>query len=418
MTAALRRAALLFFLLVPVAHAQSGVAESQPHIQAAIAARTAGDFDAFTRSLETAHKLNPQSLYTRYNLARGYAQTDRPAQALAALRALVRMRVDYGMSEDPLLAPLSGLDEFRALVAAAGDATAPAGRSDTLFTIERLDLVPEGIAHHDGRLFFGSMRTGDVFVADREGRYTRFASVAPLAAIGMTVDTARNVLWVVAAPSFVTGAEAAGGPATSGVHGFDLADGTRRYVHERTSDAAYNDVTVAADGTLYLSGTEPGVVKAGTDALVPLDTSEPVFGSNGILVAPGGTHLVTAAYPAGIAVIRIADGATHFLEAPADVPLYGIDGMYWHDGGLLAVQNGTPPWRLMHFAVDDSLTHITSARTLEIANPLLTPTTGAIVGDEFLYIGQGPAPISPPAHVPANLHGVLGRVVVMTAPLR
>lgn len=405
---------------LPAAQAQSGVADSQQHIRDANAARAAGDFDGFTQSLEIAHRLNPQSLYTRYNLARGYAQTGRPGEALAMLEALVRMRVDFGMAEDPLLAPIADEPRFAALVESIAMQVAPAGDSRLQFAIERYDLVPEGIAHDDGRLFFGSMRTGEVFVADRDGRYTKFASVgdeAALAAIGMTVDRERGVLWVIAAPSFVAAGHDADAPATGGLYGFDLDSGALRERYERAIDGGYNDVTVGPDGTLYLSGTEMGIIPPGAAAIQPLATSEPVFGSNGILVAPDGEHLVTSAYPAGIAVIRLSDGGTRFLEAPADTPLYGIDGMYWHDGGLLAVQNGTPPWRLMHFTLDDALTRITATRTLEIANPDIVPTTGTIIGDEILYIGQGPVPDTRPGHVPEGLHRALGRVVVMTAPL-
>lgn len=405
------------------AHATGDVAASQEHLRAAHAAYGDGDYERFVASLETAYSLNPGSYYTRYNLACAYALTGRTDAALELLDQLTRARVDFGMADDEDLASLRDLPRFRALADQLAATTTPTNSSRRRFTVDELGLIPEGIAYdgESGRLFFGSMRTGEIFVADRQNQLARFARVekdAPLAAIGMTVDNERGVLWVVGTQFFMTEDFDKTAPTWSGLFGFDLQSGElrRRYLRDDVENG-YNDVTLGPDGQLYLSGGTIGVVADGDDRISDVNVDREVFGSNGIVATPDGEWLITSSYPVGIAAVRLDDGEVHFLAAPDDVPLYGIDGMYWHDGALIAVQNGVQPWRIMRFELNDELTAITAATTLDFANADSTATTAVIVGDALLHVGQGPEPEHPPAHFADALRPFLGKTVIMTAPL-
>lgn len=417
---------VLLLIAATIAHpvaAQTGVAESQPHIQDAIAARNAGDYVAFTAALEKAFALNSASYYTRHNLARGYAQSGRPDRAFQMLGQLADAQVDFGVADDALLEPLRDDPRFDQLVERLAEVTTPLERSAHYYTVQRGDLVAEGIAWdaQTRRLFFGSMRNGEVYVLDENSQLSKFAEVShegPLAAIGMTVDFERQLLWVIGTGFFLAEGFDEDAPVWSGVFGFALATGELQHKYMRKDvGQGYNDVTVAPNGDLYLSGSDMGLVVAGGDAIEDLPLSEPVFGSNGIAVTADGRHLIASSYPAAIAVVRLADFETWFLPSPENVPLYGIDGMYLHQGDLIAVQNGVRPWRLMRFELNDQLTAITGSRQLEFAHPASVPTTGAIVGDEIHYIGQAPAPAEPPSHLPPALHPFFGATVIMTAPL-
>ncbi|MBT8084210.1 MAG: hypothetical protein HKN35_14600 [Woeseia sp.] len=403
--------------------AQRGVAESQQHLQDANDAYTAEDFPAMIRSLETARELNPASLYTRYKLAAAYARNGDTERALELLESLARARADFGIADDADFAALANVPRFRALLQRIADDTEPFGSSRIHYDLQRIDLVPEGIAWDETgeRLFFGSMRTGEVFVIDADGQLTKFATLkhsTPQAAIGMTVDTERSLLWVIGSAFFLTETVLPDAPRWSGVFGFDLASGEEKHRYLRDDVGfGFNDVTVAPNGDLYLSGNVIGKVPAGNSEIETLQTSEPVYGSNGIVVTPDGKHLITSSYPAGLAVIKLADGTTHFLTAPDGIEQYGIDGLYLYEGDLIAVQHGVKPWRLMRFKLNEELTAITEAKILDLGNPLFVATTGAIVGDEIRLIGQG-APVGEmPAHIPAALREYVGRSLIMTAPL-
>ena len=144
-----------------------------------------------------AASLNRHSLPTLYDLACAYARTGREAESLTILRDLVAARVDFGMADDEDLASLRDAPEFQRLIDALERDLQPISSSSRRFTIEQLGLVPEGIAYDaaTARLFFGSMRTGDVYVFDAAGGLSKFATVdssGSLSAIGMSVDDGRD----------------------------------------------------------------------------------------------------------------------------------------------------------------------------------------------------------------------------------
>lgn len=417
-------AAIAFIALLPVTgHAQRGVAESQQHLRDANKAYGEENFPGMIGSLETARKLNPASLYTRYNLAAAYARNGEPERALELLESLVRARVDFGIANDTDFASLAELPRFRTLLLQLEATMTPAGSSRIYYDLQRIDLVPEGIAWDPGaqRLFIGSMRTGEVFVIDADRQLSKFATLrhaTPQAAIGMTVDSRRGLLWVIGSAFFLTETVVPDAPRWSGVFAFDLETGAEKHRYLRDDVGfGFNDVTLAPNGDVFLSGNAIGRVPVDGSEIELLQTSEPIFGSNGIVVTPDGKHLIVSSYPATLAVVRLADGKTHFLTAPDDVEQYGIDGLYLHEGDLIAVQQGIKPWRLMRFALNSDLTAITAAKTLDFANPLIVATTGAIIGDEIYLIGQGPAIGAMPTHIPEALREYVGRSLIMTAPL-
>jgi hypothetical protein len=405
------------------AAAQADAAAAQEYLRAATAAYREGDFEGLTAALETAAELNPFSLYTRYNLACAYARTGRGEDALDILQALVAARVDFGMADDTDLESLRENPEFTRLVDLLEERVQPVTASTHRFTFDEPGLIPEGIAIDaaTNRLFIGSMRTGDIYVIDAEDRLSNFAVVrhgGKLAAIGLEVDPARGVLWAIGSAFDTVEGFDADAPMRTGVFGFDLETG--ELLHKVIGDESFtgfNDVTVAPSGDVYLSGAETGVVRKGGDIVEHLKTSIPIYGSNGITLDADGSHLIVSSYPVGIAVIDLQTGQANWLQAPADTTLYGVDGLYWHEGDLVAVQNGVNPWRLIRMELDENLTTVTSVRLIEFANDDIGPTTGAIDGDVIHFVGHGPQPDAVPDGFPAALAPMAGKTIVMTAPL-
>lgn len=416
-------AVLCLLLVIPPAWAEADAAAAQDHLRAANQAYRDGDLEGFTASLEAAVALNPFSLPTQYNLACGYARTGRGDEALAVLRGLVAARVDFGMADDEDLAAIRDRPAFERLVATLAENTRPVDASEHHFTVDQLGLIPEGIAFdaNTGRFFFGSMRSGDVYVFDEQGQLSRFATVrhdGKLAAIGLAVDAPRGLLWAVGASFDLVEGFDPDAPVRSGVFGFDLETGELR---ERFTAGkpinGFNDVAVAPSGDIYLSGDALSVVRAGSETIATVDTSLQIFGSNGIAIRPDGKRLFVTSYPVGIAAVDPDTGDALWLDAPEGVTLYGIDGLYWHQGDLVGVQNGVRPWRLVRLQLNEDQTAVTRVRLIEFANEDITPTTGAIVGDVIHYVGQGPRPAAAPGHFPERLARFAGKTIVMTAPL-
>jgi len=421
--------ALLTAMLVAIPQSSAraidgnSVAESQLRQREAIEAYADGDMTGYVEALEAALALNPASLWTRHNLAGGYARSGRERDALALLRDLVEKRVDMGLAADADFDPLRGTPGFEALLDDAARATAPKLTSRPWFEFPMTGLSPEGIAFDQagGRFFFGSMYSGDVYVIDRARQVSRFASVDPqgrLSAIGMTVDGDRGLLWVVGAAFDLAENYSADAGTKSGVFGFDVETGELQHDFRVPDDAWLNDLTLSPDGALYVSGASIFRLDPDTGALDVVATDTPVFGANGIAAHPDGDTLFVSSYPVGLYAVDPAAGRARHLAAPVNTTLYGIDGLYWHDGALIGIQNGATPWRLVRLRLDDRRTAVTAIDYLEFGNPATEPMTGAIVGNRIYYIGEGPDPSPPPVHFPPDMHENLGNVVIRVAPLR
>jgi sugar lactone lactonase YvrE len=358
------------------------VLEAQAVLDNAATAYREGDYERAAGALERAAALNPASLRTRYNLACTYALTGRHEEALDLLGRLVQARVDYGIAREEDFAALRSHARFQRLLAELEERLAPVSTSERLFTL-KAGIIPEGIAYDEatGRTFVGSMRTGEVYAVSNDGEAAPFAALDEgrrLAALGLRVDARRHLLWSVGAPLDVTEGQDAASGARSAVFGFDLESGILEARYE--ADPALGnleDLVIAPDGSLYLSGERPGVLRAGGEVVEPLRTDPAIVGGNGIALSADGGTLFVASYPVGIAAVHLESGAARFLASPSEQPLYGIDGLYVRGNDLIVVQNGVTPWRLVRLSLDAGLTAITGARLLEFAHPdIVTATTG------------------------------------------
>ena len=67
----------------------------------------------------------------------------------------------------------------------------------------------------------------------------------------------------------------------------------------------------------------------------------------------------------------------------------GIDGLYFHRGSLVAVQNSAGTERIVRFRLNAALDAIESEEVLESRNPLFDiPTTGVLVGGALAVIAN------------------------------
>jgi hypothetical protein len=238
------------------------------------------------------------------------------------------------------------------------------------------------------------------------------------AAIGMTVDPERGVLWVVGTSFFMAENFTADAPVRTGVFGFDLTTGALEHEYLLVDvGMGLNDVAIGPSGELYASGQILHVLNPDTQQLEALATTPELFGSNGITTDPSGETLFISSYPVGLAAIDIASGTLRFLETQDDVSLYGIDGLYWYEGDLVGIQNGVEPWRLLRMTLDEDFKSVTRVRVIEFANDAAIPTTGAIVGNEIYYIGQEASPEKIPSQYSELLAPYVGKTIIRRAPL-
>ena len=85
----------------------------------------------------------------------------------------------------------------------------------------------------------------------------------------------------------------------------------------------------------------------------------------------------------------LQSGAGMDVSAGLRSTLAGIDGLYWHDGRLIAVQNAIGSPRIAAFQLSSDGARVTQTTVLENRSGFtLQPTTGAIRGRDFYFIAN------------------------------
>jgi hypothetical protein len=335
--------------------------------------------------------------------------------AEAVRTGLQRLAVlGYAPSQQTLdtLAPYVPDAEMIALRQRFGANSARIQASRLLINVPAQHLLIEGIAWdaRTGRLFAASVVSRALLVRETQG-WRAVDGLEPGSLFGLAIDSRRRLLW--AASGSV---EQTPSPETAfrGLIGVDL--NTLRPVRRLAAPAEGfpADIAVAADGTVYGSDPNTGAIyraRATDTALTILVPPGRLRSPQGLVPSADGRRLYVSDYGYGLAEVTLADGNVSRLESDANTMLDGIDGLYPWRGGLIAIQNGTSPVRILFLELSPDGNRIASVRVLETGNPDWgEPTLGAVRPRDFLYVadaqwerygeggavqGEGPARATP-----------------------
>ncbi|HEY9420854.1 MAG TPA: SMP-30/gluconolactonase/LRE family protein [Thermoanaerobaculia bacterium] len=349
-----------------------------------------GDHAAAVEPLAKAARDFPQHPGFLYPLARALALTGDSKGALDQLERVVAMRFGYGAPEEPAFQSLRGDPRFQDLVRRIERARPPVVNGKVAVTLEERDLIAEGIAFDPRRevLYIGSIYKRKIVAADSNGRIYDFVEQGQDGlgqVLGMKVDDARRQLVVCANPG-------PDGPAASGVFWFELGTGKliRSQLAETSRKHLFNDLVVTKSGDVLLTDSEEGTLYRIGAAGEPERLFPPgsFIYPNGIALSPDEKRLYVAHFR-GMYLVDLESRQATPMKHPEDVTLVGIDGLYFHEGRLLAVQNGVEPVRVVEIQLNESLDTVRALRELEARSPSLEiPTTGAPVGKSFYLLAN------------------------------
>ena len=308
----------------------------------------------------------------------------------AGLGRLAAMGYAPGQQTLDTLAPYVPDAEMAALRQrfAANRATVQASR--LLINVPAQHQLIEGIAWdgRTGRLFAASVVGRALLVREAQG-WRALDGLEAGSLFGLAIDSRRRLLW--AASGVV---EQTPSPATAfrGLIAVDL--GTLRPVRRLAApaDGTPADIAVAADGTVYASDPNSGAIyraRAADTALTVLVPPGLLRSPQGLVPAADGRRLYVSDYGYGLAEVDLADGSVSRLESDAGTMLDGIDGLYPWRGGLIAIQNGTSPVRILLLTLSADGRRVAAVRVLESGNPEWgEPTLGAVRPRDFLYVAD------------------------------
>jgi sugar lactone lactonase YvrE len=329
-----------------------------------------------------------------FRLARERALQGDAVGSIRDLGLAVATGLDFEIEAESAFLPLRNRRDFMDLLDRALDQRVVVHASTVAFRVPETDLIPEGLAHDpvSGEFFLGSIHKRKIVRIGADGKARDFTASGQdglSEVLGMKVDAKRRLLWVMTAAGKAAGAQ----EGWSAAYAYDLGNGqvARRY-SLNTGKHLFNDLALAADGRVFLTDSEAGAVwriDPGKDALVPLVPARRLNYPNGIALSADERRLYVTDFASGISMVDPTTGDVRPLPHPPDVSLHGIDGLYWHESGLIGVQNGAGTERIVRYRLGPEGARVVALDVLESHNPLFAiPTTGAIVGGDFYYIAN------------------------------
>jgi hypothetical protein len=309
-------------------------------------------------------------------------------EALGLLKKSLAMKEGFDPSGDPAFLGLKGTKEFDDLVTKVHSDFPHVAQARLAFVTEEKDLIPEGLAYDEKQNLFylSSLNRKKIVKIDSEGRVSDFVPgdrYGLLPVLGIRLDPTDGTVW---ADTF----EDAG--RTELVH-FDASGKLlERFGPRDGAKHGFNDLVVRKNGEVITTDSLSNQVfrfNPRTKTFAALKIYRPLFYPNGIALADD-DHTLYVADAVGIIRVDVIRGESRDVDpGPCCNTLSGADGLYWHRGSLIAVQNGIGSPRVAAFKLSKDGTSVTRTTVLENRTQFtMLPTTGAIRGNDFYFIAN------------------------------
>jgi sugar lactone lactonase YvrE len=322
-----------------------------------------------------------------YFLAAAKQHLGETREALALLKECIALQEGFDPSGEPAFLGLKGSKEFTALADSVHrDFPVVAQAREALRTTEK-DLIAEGLAYDEPRnvFYLSSLNRRKIVEFGRDGRVSDFVPsdrFGLLPVLGIMLDPTDGTVW---ADSFTDSGR------TELLH-FD-ANGKLlgRYNPEGSSKHGFNDLVIRKNGEVITTDSLANSVyrfdpTARTFKI--LAVHRPLFYPNGIALSSNDQKLYVAD-SLGVVIVDLASGTSRDVDPGPRSTLAGIDGLYWHNGSLIGIQNGIGSPRVALFRLSSDGLRVTRTNVLENrSNLCVFPTTGAIRGSDFFFIAN------------------------------
>jgi hypothetical protein len=341
--------------------------------------------------IATVEKLLPQLVdrgAALYFLSTSKQHLGETLDALHLLKECVELHEGFDPAGSPSLKVLKGTKEFDDLVASVHRDFPAVGQSRLAFVTEERDLVPEGLAY-DARqnvYYLSSMNRRKIVKITPEGRVSDFVPAGRdglLPVLGIRVDPGDNTIWANSWSEDAGRAELLHFDAAARLLG--------RYAMEDAAKHGFNDLVLGKNGEIILTDSASNQIyrfDRGAHTFARLTAHRSLSAPNGIALA-GDDRQLFVADDFGVVRVDLDSGASMDVIPGPRNTLAGIDGLYWHKGSLIAVQNGIGSPRIAAFRLSKDGSRVTQTTVLENRTAFTaTPTTGAIHGNDFYFIAN------------------------------
>ena len=330
------------------------------------------DYAGARKALLAALELQPDSPRALRLLAAATALSGDSAGALDFLRRLAALGITAAIEKDPAFGSLQGKPEFIKVLRALADNRSPQGAAEVFAELPGRTGIIEGIAVRErtGDIFLGDAHHRAIWRRDHTGQVLRFTPEEEglPGVFGLAVDEARDTLWAATAALPAMSGYTAELRGHAALAEFELSTGRLRRVIPVPVDGrdhALNDLTVGLDGTVYLAdGIAPVVwqFSPGRDEMEKLADSPRFHSLQGLVLFR--RKLFVADYAHGLFSVDLDQREITHLPAPPNTTLVGLDGLAAAPGGIVAVQNGVEPQRVVRITLSAGLDTVTGVTVL------------------------------------------------------
>lgn len=386
----------ILFTLLFLGHLAIGQnPEAGRHVAEARKAAANKDYASAYEHLLKAHAYHPYHQGILYQLGVMSALTGKPDESIPYLRKALYINAGYSL-DIPELASVKDRNDFQQLLLLQKDLQKVVATSDTAFVLTDRSLHVESVSVNPktGTAYVGSVHRRKIVAIDTNGNardFTKSGEHGLTAILGLRVDTKRQLLWACSSP--LEEMEGYDSLLPSRVYRFDLQTGRLQAHYEAPgSGHVLGDLAIGPNGQVLVTDSrtnEVYVVNEKSGALDRFLTDETFWSMQGLTFSDDGKYVFISDYVQGPYRVDLASRQVIKVKSSLENSLKGIDGLIFHHGTLLALQNGTFPLRVVRFQLNATLDTITGVETLDQGRPALNePTQGTVAGDEFYFVAN------------------------------
>ncbi len=335
-----------------------------------------------------------------YNLACAYSLNHKKNEAINYLKKYISISADENIEKDNDFSYIKNSDEFKELLIKIKELKKPINTSSMAFVIDEKDLHPESIAFDEetGIFYLGSIHKRKIISTDKNGQTKIFIPEKQdglLAVNGIKINSRDRLLWAActAIPQMIDYDENLDGLTSIFKYDLDSKKLLKKYLAPNDSNQHYfGDLAINKNGDIYVSDSKyPAIylIKYNSSEIELFYENTDFVSLQGLDFSNDGKELFFADYATGIYKLNINTKEITHLKEMRDYTTKGIDGLYFYNNSLIAIQNGVLPKRVTRYFLNDDLDLITSYKILESANPNFNePTLGVIVKNNLYYIAN------------------------------
>jgi len=322
-----------------------------------------------------------------YFLAAAKQHLRETREALALLKECLALQEGFDPSGDPAFLGFKEMKEFTAQIENVHrDFPIVAQAREAVRTTEK-DLVPEGLSYDAQRnvFYLSSLNRRKIVEIGRDGRTSDFVPAdryGLLPVLGIRISLSDGTVW---ADSFTDSGR------TELLHFDSTGKLLGRFKPEGSAKHGFNDLVIRKNGEVITTDSLANMVlrfDPAARSFSPLPVHRPLFYPNGITLSED-DHTLYVADSLGVVRVDLANGESRDVDPGPKSTLAGIDGLYWHNGSLIGIQNGIGSPRVAAFRLSSDGLHVTRTTVLENRSKFcVLPTTGAIRGSDFFFIAN------------------------------